>query len=137
MNFNRFKNRTIQPEIKAGKHTAYLKDIIEDTDSKDRTIQKLVWVLTDCDNRVFTEVRNDTLASGKTYTAFDNAVARIRRQLNLQDATVNLQELFENLVNNKTIINLWLTKNEVYDNFDVDYLEPIAAENNAAEYTPF
>lgn len=135
MNFSRFASRTIQPEIKEGKHTAYLRDIIEDTDSKDRTIQKLVWVLTDCENRVFTEVRNDTLANGKSYTAFDNAVARIRRQLNLQDTTVNMQTLFENLVNNKTPINLWLTKNEVYDNFDVDYLEPTDTETK--EYTPF
>lgn len=121
MNFTRFQNRTIAPKITEGEHTAVLTDIITEKDRNGRTIQKIVWSLTDLDNRQFIDVRKDTLAAGKTLTAFDNAVARLRDQLNLSSETVDFCALFTKLVTEKTPVKLYFTYNEEYQNFDVDF----------------
>lgn len=124
MNFTRFQNRTIAPKITEGEHTAVLTDIVTEKDRNGRTIQKIVWSLTDLDNRQFIDVRNDTLSAGKNLTAFDNAIARLRDQLNLSGETVDLCALFTKLVTEKTPVKLYFTYNEEYQNFDVDFFPP-------------
>ena len=124
MNFTRFQNRVIAPKITEGEHTANLVDIKTDTDRNGRTIQKFIWALTDLDNRQFTDVRNDTISAGKTLSAFDNAVARLREQLGLQNQSVNLCELFTKLVEEKVEVKLYFTYNADFENFDVDFFPP-------------